>query len=113
MLLSEKPLPGLSVEVNLFYDLLYAMGRRPGVLNYPEEKTSERIPADEAEALFKTYYGIFGFTSERDREIIRGFVRDNQSGGVLEDLTCLSPALIFWQVPKDTNASPNPASKID
>jgi SAM-dependent methyltransferase len=99
MLLSENPLPGLSVEVNLFYDLLYAMGRRPGVLNYPGERITDRIPSGQAEELLIVYYGIFGFTSERDREIIRNFVRDNQSGGILEDLTCLSPALVFWQVP--------------
>jgi hypothetical protein len=99
MLLSEKLLSGLSVEVNLFYDLLYAMGRRPGVLNYPEERATERLPAEEAEDLFLTYYSIFGFTSERDREIIKNFVRDNQSDGFLEDLVCLSPALVFWQVP--------------
>jgi SAM-dependent methyltransferase len=99
MLLSKNPLPGLSVEVNLFYDLLYAMGRRPGVLNYPEERTSEKMSSQEAEELFITYYSIFGFTSEKDREIIRKFVRDNQSGGVIEDLIYLSPALIFWQAP--------------
>ncbi|AEF84053.1 conserved hypothetical protein [Treponema primitia ZAS-2] len=106
LLLSEKPLPGLSAEVRLLYDLLYAMGRRPGVFNYPVEHSTDTMTVDEALELYTMYYEIFGFTGEKTAEIIRAYIADNQKDGYLEDETDLSPALLFWKTP-DSNLGGN------
>jgi SAM-dependent methyltransferase len=94
--LMEAPPAGLSSDVIYIYNLLYAMGRFPGIKYYREFQRSQ-MTVDEAYKTYRIYYRIFGVHGERSDEIIYDYIEENAEGGVLHDETQLNIALVYWQ----------------
>jgi SAM-dependent methyltransferase len=93
--LTDSPLAGLSSEVIYIYNMLYAMGRFPGIKYYRECQHSQMTR--EAYETYRIYYRIFGLYGERTDKIILDYINENAVGGVLCDETQMNTALLFWR----------------
>jgi SAM-dependent methyltransferase len=96
--ISKTPLPGLLVEGVYLFDLLYAMGRHPNVIETRNHFFS-RLPVDEAIERLGLYYGAYGYDDANSQKKIREHIKSHAENGWWIESDIGSTMLIYWQVP--------------
>jgi SAM-dependent methyltransferase len=97
--ITAEPLPGLMAEGVYLFDLLYAMKRRPNVKIYHRKEVSS-VSAEEAFEAYRIYYSAYGFSGAETERIIREFLDEFASGGVLREKTDMDVMLLYWKPPE-------------
>jgi SAM-dependent methyltransferase len=95
-MLLDAPPAGLSSDVIYIYNMLYAMGRFPNIKYYRECQHSQ-MTADEAYNIYRIYFNIFGLHGEKSDKIIRDYISENATGGLLYDEIQMNTALLYWR----------------
>lgn len=99
-LLRQLPLKkpgGMVTEALHYYNVLYLMGRQPGVKCWSEcFRTTTRM--DELIERYVVYLKIFGMEEAASRPFLRDFFSEKAVDGMVEDECRMNYALVYWDV---------------
>ncbi|GHV87241.1 hypothetical protein AGMMS50255_5370 [Spirochaetia bacterium] len=100
--ITSNPLPGLLAEGIYLFDLLYAMGRRPNVIETSSRSVS-KLTVDEAIKRFSIYYGAYGYDDELSQKRMLEYIKSNAQDGMWVEDDEVTTMLIYWNVPKENS----------
>jgi len=95
---TSNPLPGLMADGAYLFDMLYALGRHPNVLQ-KRVYSSLRMPAEKAIERYQMYYSCYGLDDSLSARRIADFIYENSPGGVWSEANNAVYMMAYWESP--------------
>ncbi len=95
-LLAVKPVGGMTTEAIWYMNMLYLMGRNPGIKSRTD-CYEYQLPIEEICTRNEVYFEIFGIPASRSGPVLRKYFDGVAEKGMVSDESHLNTALIYWK----------------